>query len=103
MTTFFAGELVLPPTALTPADIDCPVGWVAEQYWDALVPGPPDPTCGAHGSPPRERAQAATAAAAVTVVPERGIAGDLASVRLARGWSRAKSLNAYAKHCQAAG
>jgi len=52
----FAGELVLPPTALTPADIDCPVGWVAEQYWDALVPGPPDPTCGAHGSP-RESAR----------------------------------------------
>jgi predicted metal-dependent peptidase len=32
----FAGELALPVTALTPADIHCPTGWLAEQYWDAL-------------------------------------------------------------------
>jgi predicted metal-dependent peptidase len=32
----FAGELALPVTALTPADINCPTGWLAEQYWDTL-------------------------------------------------------------------
>jgi predicted metal-dependent peptidase len=32
----FAGELALPATALTPADIHCPAGWLAEQYWDTL-------------------------------------------------------------------
>ena len=31
-----AGELALPASALTPADIHCPTGWLAEQYWDAL-------------------------------------------------------------------
>ena len=31
-----AGELALPATALTPADIHCPTGWLAEQYWDTL-------------------------------------------------------------------
>jgi predicted metal-dependent peptidase len=33
----FAGELALPATALTPADIHCPTGWLAEQYWDTLA------------------------------------------------------------------
>jgi predicted metal-dependent peptidase len=31
-----AGDLVQPATALTPPDIHCPAGWLAEQYWDAL-------------------------------------------------------------------
>jgi predicted metal-dependent peptidase len=31
-----AGELMLPGPALTPADIHCQTGWLAEQYWDAL-------------------------------------------------------------------
>lgn len=32
----FAGDLVLPATAVTPADIHCRTGWLAEQYWDRL-------------------------------------------------------------------
>jgi predicted metal-dependent peptidase len=32
----FAGELALPATAVTPADIHCRTGWLAEQYWDTL-------------------------------------------------------------------
>jgi predicted metal-dependent peptidase len=31
-----AGELAPPATALTPRDIHCPTGWLAEQYWEAL-------------------------------------------------------------------
>lgn len=31
-----AGEIALPATALTPADIHCPTGRLAEQYWDTL-------------------------------------------------------------------
>jgi predicted metal-dependent peptidase len=31
-----AGEIALPATALTPADIHCPTGQLAEQYWDTL-------------------------------------------------------------------
>jgi predicted metal-dependent peptidase len=31
-----AGEIVLPLAALTPANIGCPDGWIAEQYFDAL-------------------------------------------------------------------
>src|SRR5216684_2965851 len=33
----FAGELALPATAVTPADIHCGTGWLAEQYWDTLA------------------------------------------------------------------
>lgn len=31
-----AGDISLPELAITPSDLDCPDGWVAEQYWDAL-------------------------------------------------------------------
>jgi predicted metal-dependent peptidase len=40
----FAGELALSDTALTPADIRCPTGWLAEQYWDALEDNSPRPS-----------------------------------------------------------
>jgi predicted metal-dependent peptidase len=31
-----AGEITVPEGAVTPSQIFCPDGWVAEQYWDAL-------------------------------------------------------------------
>ncbi len=34
-----AGEVTVPPEAVVPADIFCPDGWVAEQYFDVLTGG----------------------------------------------------------------
>ena len=51
MTIYSPASFVLPPTALTPADIDCPVGWLAEQYWDALGSEPTAETGAANPSP----------------------------------------------------
>ncbi len=34
-----AGEIRVPDTAVTPADLSCPDGWLAEQYWEAIGPG----------------------------------------------------------------
>jgi predicted metal-dependent peptidase len=44
-----AGELALPATAVTPAGIDCPTGWLAEQYWDALADQQARPARDDHG------------------------------------------------------
>lgn len=44
-----AGELSLPERAIIPAQIGCPEGWIAEQYWDALQPGPSDGTARREG------------------------------------------------------
>jgi hypothetical protein len=50
-----AGELTLPDGAVVPASLGLPDGWVAEQYWDALLAGkaaerePPDCGSGCDG------------------------------------------------------
>ena len=45
-----AGELRLPAAAVTPAQLELPDGWTAEQYWDALGGSDPaggsNPACG---------------------------------------------------------
>jgi predicted metal-dependent peptidase len=77
-----AGEITVPDGAITPSQIFCPDGWVAEQYWDAL--GGQSPSMGqVPGGLTRQAADADAPAGACAL--ERGIAGTWGRVDCGSG------------------